>query len=139
MAHDVVIDGQTFRRRRPIAVLLLTACTLFVYWVVWYYRINDEARRFLRDDSIRPWRSVLAIVPGLLIIVPPFVSIYRAGERIQRMEKQARVTKTVSPLGGCVLAALSTVTLVFAGGSGYYFQTQLNAVWSATVGDVATR
>ena len=134
-----MIDGQVYRRRSPVAVALLTICTLFVYWVVWYYKVNKEMRRYLRDESIRPWRSLLAIVPGLLIVFPPFVSIYRSGQRIEQMEKQARVTKTVSPLGGCVLAALSTVTLVFAGGSGYYFQTQLNAVWSATVGDVATR
>lgn len=131
MAHDVVVSGQRYRARRPVAVLLLTAVTLFVYWIVWLYRVNDEARRFLQDDAIRPWRSVLAIVPGVLVVVPPFVAIYRTGERIRLMQERVGVAKTVNPALGCVLGFLSTLTLLLAGGSGYYYQTHLNTVWGA--------
>jgi hypothetical protein len=75
MAETLVIDGTKVKRRSPTGIWLLTVVTLTVYWYVWYYKINDEARRYLRDDSIRPWRSVLAIFPGfLLLFIPVFVS-----------------------------------------------------------------
>lgn len=130
MAHDVSIAGQAYRVRSPVAVLLLTAVTLFVYSVVWFYKVNDEARRYLRDASINPWHSVLAIVPGLLLIIPPFVAIYRTGERLRRMEQHVGLTKTVNPTAGTILGFLATLTLLFAGGSGSYYQTHLNAVWA---------
>ena len=130
MAEEVMIDGQVYRRRSPVAVALLTICTLFVYWVVWYYKVNKEMRRYLRDESIRPWRSLLAIVPGLLI-VSPVVSIYRSGQRIEQMERKAGRAKPLRPGVGLFLAVLPGITLLFAGGTAYYFQTHLNAVWSA--------
>jgi hypothetical protein len=46
---------------------------------------------------------VAAIVPGLLIIVPPFISIYRTGRRI------------ASPLTGCIFTVLTCITLLFSG------------------------
>lgn len=39
-----------------------------------YYLINDEARRYLADETIKPIVSLLAILIGWIIIVPPFVS-----------------------------------------------------------------
>lgn len=134
MATQIVIDGEHYVRRRPIVVLLLTISTLLVYWVIHHYKVNDEARRYLRDPSIKPSRSVLAIVPGfLLLLIPPVVSIYRTGVRIQRMQKQTGVTKTINPVIGCICAILTTITLVFAGGTGYYYQTELNKVWAAAL------
>ena len=129
VAEEVIVEGQRYRRRKPVAVLVLTICTAFVYWVVWYFKINDEARRYLGDRSIRPWRSVAAIVPGLLIVVPPFISIYRTGRRVAQMEAKAGVSKRVSPVAGGTLTVLTCITLLFAGGTGYYYQTHLNSVW----------
>ena len=41
MADLVMIDGQEFKRRSPWGVFGLSAITLEIYHVVWYYRIND--------------------------------------------------------------------------------------------------
>jgi hypothetical protein len=78
------LDGSAYVKRSPTGAWLLTVATLLVYFFVWYYKINDETRRYLRDDSIRPWHSVLAIFPGVLLVIPYFVSIYRTAERIRR-------------------------------------------------------
>ena len=92
MAEIVTIEGQEFKKRNIWAVWLgLPIITLGIYRFVWYHKVNDEARRYLRDDSIRPGISVLAITLGLLLLVPPFVSIYRTGERVRRMQENAGV------------------------------------------------
>jgi hypothetical protein len=45
MAEMVTIDGQQYKKRNPLGVLGLTFLTLGVYFVVWYYKINDELRQ----------------------------------------------------------------------------------------------
>jgi hypothetical protein len=131
MAETLIIDGQSYKKRSPTGIWVLTVITLTVYWSVWYYKINDEARRYLRDDTIRPWLSVLAIVPGfLLLFIPVIVSGYHTGQRIERMERQAGIEKTVKPRWGFVLFVLTIVTLLLLlGGGAYYYQSHLNALW----------
>ena len=43
-----------------------------MYWLYWYYRVNDDIRMYLRNYSIRPLISTLAIV-GLFLAVPLIV------------------------------------------------------------------
>nr|MBA3764710.1 DUF4234 domain-containing protein [Actinomycetota bacterium] len=69
MAHDVSIDGRAYRVRKPLGVFVLSAATLGMYWLYWYYRVNDDMRMYLRNYSIRPLISTLAIV-GLFIALP---------------------------------------------------------------------
>lgn len=115
---------------------LLTVVTLTVYWYVWYYKINDEARRYLRDETIKPWVSVVAIFPGfLLLLIPVLVSAYRTGQRIKRMEEQAGIAKTARPAVGFLLFFLTIITLLLLlGGGAYYYQQHLNAIWAAAAG-----
>ena len=54
MAELVTIEGQTYKKREPLGVLGLSFITFGIYWWWWYYTINDELRRFERDDTIRP-------------------------------------------------------------------------------------
>ncbi|WP_336697769.1 DUF4234 domain-containing protein [Curtobacterium sp. USHLN213] len=128
---EVQIDGEDYPLRSPLLVLVLTVVTVFIYWLVWYFDVNDQTRRLLRDERIKPWLSLLAIVPGGLLIVPAFVSIYRTGARIRRAELQLGVEKPVHPALGVVCAFLTTVTLIFAGGTGYYYQSHLTAAYRA--------
>jgi O-antigen/teichoic acid export membrane protein len=71
VATRVNIDGELYKLRSPTGTWLLTLVTVLVYWFVWYYKINHEARRYLRDQSIKPWAAVLAIFPGLLLLLVP--------------------------------------------------------------------
>jgi hypothetical protein len=84
--------------------------------------VNDEARRFLGDNSIRPALSVLAFFPGALLIVPPFIAIYRLGTRIARMEAAAGSPNRCEPVVGLVLG------FVF-GLYSLYYQDHLNGLW----------
>ena len=122
MAEVVVVEGESFKKRSPWGVWGLGLITLGIYGLVWYYKINDEARRYLRDDSIRPGVSVLALLPGALLLIPPFVSVYRTAQRIQRMEDKSGVQKTIEPILGLVLAFVWSLYVP-------YYQSHLNGVW----------
>jgi hypothetical protein len=90
-AHPIAAAGAAVKLRRPWAVALLSLVP--VYWQVWYYRINREMRDYgrAREDSqlaaVRPWLSVLATTVGMLLIVPPAVSLWRTVRRIERCER----------------------------------------------------
>ncbi|MDQ2959776.1 MAG: DUF4234 domain-containing protein [Candidatus Dormibacteraeota bacterium] len=124
MAETLIIGGTTFKMRNVFAVWLgLPLITLGIYSYVWIYKVNDEARRYLRDDSINPGMSVLAFFPGAILVVPPLIAIYRLGTRIARMEEAAGVQSRVEPVIGLLLA------FVFSSYSLYY-QSHLNAIWA---------
>src|SRR5215813_14010383 len=84
--------------------------TLGIYFFVWYYEVN-------------PAVSVIAVLFGWIIIVPPFVSIYRTGERIAQMQRAAGMEATCLPIVGLLL------TFVFHLESLYY-QYELNRIWA---------
>src|SRR5712692_9190559 len=107
MAQTVVVGNQTFKRRNIVGVWIgLPLITLGIYSLVWYYKINNEARRYLEDDSINPGMSLLAITLGVFLIAPPFISIYRTCGRVQRMEEHARLGSRIEPVLGLILAFL---------------------------------
>jgi Domain of unknown function (DUF4234) len=126
MAQIVNISGQQYKRRNIVAVWLLAGLfavfTLDIYFFVWYYRINDESRRYLNDPSIKPVLSLLAVLLGWIVIVPPFVSIYRTAGRIRRMQRQAGLTNVATPWIALVLAFVFSLHTL-------YLQNALNDIW----------
>ena len=122
MAEDVLIEGQTFRKRSPWGVWGLTLVTIGIYGFVWYYKINDEARRYLRDDSIRPGLAVLA----LFVPIVNYVSIYRTGQRVRRMEDRVDIQRAVEPIFGLLGAFFLALYIP-------YYQQHLNGVWDRAV------
>jgi hypothetical protein len=122
MAELVDVGGQQYKRRSPLGAWGLAFLTLGIYYYVYHFKVNDEARRFLGDDSIKPGISLLAITLGIFLLVPPYISIYRTGDRIRRMEQHAGVVSEVSPALG-LLGALFLLLHI------PYFQEHLNRVW----------
>jgi hypothetical protein len=123
MSQTVMVGNQTYKKRNIVGVWLgLPLITLGIYSYVWIYKVNDEARRFLRDDSIKPGLSVLAFIPGFILIVPPFVAIYRLGQRIARMEAQGGSPSRASGGIGLLLAFVFTLYPL-------YYQSHLNGLW----------
>src|SRR5258708_20051630 len=109
MGRRVVIGPNTLTRRSPLGVWLgLRLITLGIYYFVWYYKINNEARRYLNDESIRPGISLLAITLGGFLILPPFISYYNTGKRIRRMQEQAGISQRIAPLVPFFLMFLSS-------------------------------
>lgn len=78
MAEQIVIRGgaDIVKKRSPWGVLGLTLVTFGIYQLLWWYFVNKEMVKLGRsqgttDLGTKPGRSVLAIVPGFLLIVPP--------------------------------------------------------------------
>lgn len=128
MAETVTIEGQRYLKRNPLGVLGLTFITLGIYGLYWYYKINDEIRTFEKDESISPVRSLMAMLFGWIIIVPPFIAMYNTAQHIQRMEERTGVQQQISPALAVVL--LIVISLL----SGIYEQEHLNRVWDTAAG-----
>jgi len=127
-AELVTLDGQTYKKRSPLAVLGLSVITLGIYAWFWFYSANDEIRRFERDDTISPGRSTLAITLGWLLIVPPFIAVYNTSLHVVKMEQRLGIPQQLSP-------ALNLIFLLIAGiVVPVYTQEHLNRVWEAASG-----
>ena len=126
MAEMATIDGQQYKKRNPLGVLGLSFLTLGVYFFVWYYKINDELRRAENDEGISPTRSLMAMVFGWVIIVPPFIAMYNTAKHVQSLETRRGVGQTVEP-------ALTVVLMfLFSFGNGIYVQEHLNRAWGTS-------
>jgi Domain of unknown function (DUF4234) len=128
MAETIRIEGETYLRRDPLGVLALSIVTFGIYFLYWYYKINDELRRFERDDTIRPGIALLAVTLGWLIIVPPFVSVYNTSQHVAAIERRVGIAQELSP-------ALNVILLILiAAGIGLYTQEHLNKIWDVARG-----
>jgi hypothetical protein len=137
--------------RRPLTMVLLSIVTFGIYSAVWYYKVNREMRDFgaARGDpelaASKPWKSVLAVTIGGLLIVPSLVSWIRTVRRVQAVE---RSTTGVTEGGGVLIALIVCGVLAsfgcLAGGAGVviglfggiasltamvFIQRRLNTVW----------
>jgi hypothetical protein len=126
-ALDVRGDGMTGRAGKTrniwLTWLIWPLITLGIYHFVWYYKINREARDFDEKIAVEPAISLLAITVGLIIIVPPYVSIYRTGERIAQMQEDADMERSCNGWIGLVLS-------FFFGLYSLYYQYELNRIWA---------
>jgi uncharacterized protein DUF4234 len=123
---EVTITGSeaTARIRNPWAVFGLAIATFGIYYLYWYYQANRELKDF--GVGRHPVVSVLAIVPGALLIVPPFVSWWRFVSRLQEAEVRAgapgRIDHGLAIALYVVGVFLLPIELV-------YTQQHLNDVW----------
>lgn len=123
MAETVTIEGQSYLRRNPIGVLVLSLITIGIYFFYWYYKISDELRRVEHDDSISPVRSLMAMLFGWIIIVPPFIAIWNTANHIQAAEQRAGVMQQIEPV------LVLVFQIVFSLVNPPYMQDHLNRVW----------
>jgi hypothetical protein len=133
---DVAPSGAQAKIRNPWGVLGLSLITLGIYYVFWWYFINREMRDFGRANDVdlgeSPGVSVLAITLGALVIVPPFVSIWGTGRRMEGAQRTAGTSAGSGPLF-FVLHIIPIVNLFAL----VYMQTELNKAWRA-IGDQQT-
>ena len=130
MATTVKITdrGQTAKLRNPWAVLLLTIITLGIYYLVWYYKINREMSDWGAQNNVdigtSPGLSLIAVTIGGFLIIPPFVSIWHTGKRMQLTQQAANVGGG-SGLMWFVLHLIPIVNLF----APVYLQQELNKAW----------
>jgi hypothetical protein len=128
MAYELKLPGtdHEVKVRNPWAVALLPIVTLGIYHLVWWYKINKELKAYGEakgyDLGQNPTNSLLALVPGFLILIPPLVSYWRGTQRVQGASKIARR----EPVNGWIALILY---LLLAPGMWFYLQSSLNEVW----------
>jgi hypothetical protein len=112
--------------RSPWAAALLPLITLGIYHLVWWYRINREMRDYGKakgyDLGQNPTNSVLALFPGVLIIVPALVTYWRGTKRVMGASRLAGQ----EPLNGWIAIVLY---LLIAPALWAYIQVSLNHAW----------
>jgi hypothetical protein len=128
MAYEMKIRGteHEVKVRSPWAVALLPFVTFGIYHFVWWYKINKELKAYGEakgyDLGQNPTNSLLALIPGFIIIVPPLVSYWRGTKRVMGAAKltgQEPVSGWIS-----IILYLLLSPAFFA-----YLQVSLNHVW----------
>jgi hypothetical protein len=131
MALDIQIPGaaSTAKIRNPLAVLAFGLITLGIYHIFWWYFINREMVDYGEANGVdlgdNPVMSVLAITLGALIIVPPFVSVFRTLRRIERAQNHALGSNNIAVILLFILIFIPLVNLVVFP----VMQSNLNQVW----------
>jgi hypothetical protein len=128
MAETVSIQGQQYLKRNPLGVLGLSFITIGIYFLYWYYKINDEVRRFEHDETISPARSLMAMIFGWIIIVPPFIAMYNTAKHVRAVEERLAIQPQLEPALTIVIMLLVSI------GNGVYIQEHLNRVWDRAAG-----
>ena|SRR5438270_9507026 len=105
--------------RSPAAVLGLSVITFGIYYLVWYYKINNEIRRHDPDIKVSPGLAVLAqFVP-----IANLISGYSTAARIRQMQLDDGASQTISPVVALLL-------LIFLGiGYPLYVGSALKEHW----------
>ena len=132
MAEQIEIKGSAYQGkiRNPLGVVGLGIVTLGIYYFVWYFKVNKEMAELgqakgTEECGTSPATSLMALLVGWLILVPPFVSTYRSCKRLNASEKAVG-----NPEG--IEAPLLWLLFIFIGPVGHYlFQRNLNRVLQA--------
>ena len=132
MAQEIQIPnaGSTAKIRNPLGVLALSLITLGIYSIFWWYFINREMADYGQANGVpelgdNPILSVLAVTIGVLVIIPPFVSLWRTLKRIETAQNRALGSNNISVILLFVLIFIPLVNLVVHP----MMQSNLNQVW----------
>jgi hypothetical protein len=132
MAQQIAIRGSNYsgKERNPLGVIGLSLITLGIYGIFHYYYVNKELAelgkaRGTTELGENPMMSVLAIVPGAILIVPAFLSVWNTWQRQNKARQMFGVQAGIEPVPGFLLH-------LFIGIVGVWFlQTGQNGVLEA--------
>jgi uncharacterized membrane protein len=131
MAQEIQIPNaaSTAKIRNPLGVLALGLITLGIYHFFWWYFVNREMADYGQANGVdlgdNPLLSLLAVTIGVLIIIPPFVSLFRTLRRIERAQNHALGSNNIGVILLFILAFIPLVNLVVLP----VMQSNLNQVW----------
>lgn len=131
MAQEIQIPnaGSLAKIRNPVGVLGLGLITLGIYHFFWWYFVNREMADYGQANGVdlgdNPVLSVLAVTLGALLIIPPFVSLWRTLRRIERAQNHALGSNNIAVVLLFILAFIPLVNLAVLP----LMQSNLNQVW----------
>jgi hypothetical protein len=110
MAQAIAIRGSNYtgKERNPLGVIGLSMITFGVYGIFHYYYVNKELAELGKARGItelgdNPMLSVIAIVPGFFLIVPPFISLWNTWKRQQHARQLFGVQQGIDQVPGFLL------------------------------------
>ena len=121
MAEEVQIAGTnaTAKVRNPLGTVGLSFITIGVYYVFWWYFINREMRDLGRARNVdlgqNPTNSVLALIPGSIVIVPAIVTLWTTSARIENSQETVGIDRRASgPIIFILLLLIGPVGIWYA-------------------------
>ena len=137
MADQVRLQGGTSfaKVRSPVWTVVFTVITLGIYGAYWWYQVNREMRDVGRIHATpglgdSPGLSLTAVTLGFLVIVPPFVSLYKGCQRVQAAQELAGIEERERLNGWIALALVATSFVIALPLVVAYVQSELNRVWA---------
>jgi len=106
--------------REILAVYFFSIITLGIYWLVWYYKVNNETRRHSPHVDVAPGLAVICI----FIPIVNLVSLYNTADRVLMLQRECDDPRRISPL-----AALLASIFIPVGVYTYLVQSALNRHW----------
>jgi hypothetical protein len=125
-----IAPGSTAKIRGPVTVAILAIVTLGVYLLFWWYFVNREMADYGRTRGAKelgdsPTKSLLALFPGGIIVVPAIWTTVTTFQRIQAAQRLNGQTAVNGWLGFVLF-------IVFQPALYGYMQSGLNSAWRAT-------
>jgi hypothetical protein len=110
--------------------VILSVVTLGIYVLFWWYSVNREMADYGRARGTNelgdnPTKSLLALMPGSLVVVPAIWTMVTTFRRIQT----AQSLNGQTPVNGWLGFVLA---MVFSPALYGYMQSGLNSAWRAT-------
>jgi hypothetical protein len=123
-------NGEMVKVRNPVTSAVLDVVTFGIYGIFWYFYVNREMSRLGRVHGTtelgeNPTNSVLAVVPGFILIVPTIITYWNTSKRAQAAQ---RVAGAPEPSLNNVLAFILMLFLFPV--AIWYVQSELNKVWA---------
>lgn len=105
-------------RRSIVIWYLVTILTLGIGGLVWYYKLNADAKKLAGNKAWSPALSVLAVTLGAILIVPLLVSQWRTWSRVREATHGDGMSAGIQ----FCLTFIPLVNIVYFG----YLQSKLN-------------
>jgi hypothetical protein len=120
MAQEIAISGSNYsgKERNPLGVIGLSLITLGIYGIFHYYYVNKELAELGKARGVttlgeNPMMSVIAIVPGFILIVPPIISVWNTWKRQQAARQMFNVQEGIDAVPGFLLHLFIGVVGIF--------------------------